>query len=79
MPIQLACDGCERTIDPEDAKKVGRLDGACCYYCAKCAAIYDKADGEIEKLRVRLSKQFEAERRRVLAAARKKLTRLPDE
>lgn len=77
MPLRLACDGCECTLVPKDAKKIGRLEEV--YYCAKCAGIYDRADAEIKKLRVRLSKQFEKERGAVLAAARKKLTRLPDE
>lgn len=77
MPLVLECDGCSCKLTPDAAKKVGRLVE--CYYCPTCGAAFDKADAEIDRARVRLSKEFEKERARVLTAVRKKLTRLPDE
>lgn len=77
MGLKLCCDGCHCDLTPEASTRAGRLEEVC--YCADCAATWDRAEADIDQLRIRLSQEFEEARTVQLAQAREKLRKLPDE
>lgn len=78
MALTLACDGtgCIAHL-PMDTKPVGRLEQR--FYCAACAKVYDEADAEIERERLKLVAAFAKKRAAILGKARERLGVLPDE
>jgi hypothetical protein len=77
MALTLVCDGGCHCPIPVDTVPVGRL--APVFYCAEGRATWTDAEARIEASRQSAVEAFTLARDTILAEARAKLTRLPDE
>jgi len=56
MGLVLVCDGCEKKLDSDAAKKYGRIEPA--YYCQGCSETWEKYVKKLGEKRIEFLRSF---------------------